>query len=484
MLDLHQDIALACSHLSAAYRGNDVLFGVDFEVTRATIHCITGENGAGKSTLLRVISTLHPPSAGTVSIAISRVSLKPLSLGLVLQHDVLPFAFTVETILQAAALGGINRLLSDTEVSGILTKTGIAAPANSLISCLSLSQRQQVQIACCIAKGAELLLLDEPTSVMTPVESLHFWNVLKGLRALGTTIVVVTHNLEDIVSYSDSVTVLKSGAVSLTSRTHEITTATLLHTMAPDVDPMWPVRTQMSRVESSEHIGTIHKQNGSIPILAKHVHGLAGIGNCGYDDVLTAVALTPVAGVTVLINGVCIDKWSIRKRRCNRIYYLSDERHRDVLSLTSSLCTNSLFGVPVLPGLGRIFIPTTKKLSQIVTRIVETFHVYPKNPAATVQELSGGNQQKFAAGRELSRDAIVWVLNRPTRGLDRISTLQLAHLIRERCVTSGASVLLYSDDIPFLLACCDQITTLRDGEIVDSQPACLWTPVTLVGSIT
>ena len=484
MLDLHQDIALACSHLSAAYREVDVLFGIDFEVKRGTLHCITGENGAGKSTLLRVISKLHLPSAGTVSIAISSVTLKPLSLGLVLQHDVLPFAFTIEAILQAAALAGINRLLSDAEVAGILSKTGVAVPANSLISSLSLSQRQQVQIACCIAKGAELYLLDEPTSVMTPVEALHFWSVLKGLRAVGTTIVVVTHNLDDIVAYSDSVTVLKAGAVSLASRTDKVTAAMLVDMMAPDVDPNRPSRTQVLPAESAVTIGTIYKNKVAIPLLETHVHGLAGIGNCGYDDVLTAVALTPVEGVTVTINGACIDKWSIRKRRCNRIYYLSDERHRDVLSLTSSLYLNSLFGVPVLPGLGQGFIPTIKTLSEIVTQIVETFHVYPKNPALTVQELSGGNQQKFALGRELSRDAVVCVLNRPTRGLDRISTLQLALLIRERCSMSGASVLLYSDDIPFLLACCDQITTLRNGEIVDSQPASSWTPVTLVGSIT
>jgi simple sugar transport system ATP-binding protein len=477
---------------------------VDLTLHRGEVHCLLGENGAGKSTLIGIFSGLLRPDSGTIRIngvetAISspRTALE-LGIGTVPQHSALIPALTV---LENLMLGDSRKLRLDVpgarrRLAELATTLGVHVDADAQASELALGHQQQVEIIKALWRGSHVLILDEPTSMLTPRAIAELGSLLGRLKKQGHAIVFITHKLHEAFSLGDRISILRRGrlagtidALTLRSTPPEELRAEIVHIMfgeeARVVADVAELREELVQGEASARVDTaaetmlelravsvpgegaeVGVHNASLELREGEVLGVAGIDGNGQRALAEVIAghRTPADG-DVLLHGVSVTRLSVSARQKLGLRYVTDDRLGEgivgVLPVGLNLFLKRVGERPFWRR-GRI---QRTLLDQRATELVREFDVRTPSVSTRAATLSGGNVQKMLLARELSFDPQVVVFHKPTYGLDIKTTATVRDQIR-RLARSGGAALVISTDLDELLEICDRIVVLSRDRLV------------------
>jgi simple sugar transport system ATP-binding protein len=480
--------AIGCSHVTVAFGACVANRDVSLSVMRGEVHAVIGENGAGKSTLMRALYGMHPPDAGEVRIGgevLARPSVGEAiarKVGMVHQHFMLVPTLTAaeNVILGREPVRGpfVDARRAEREIGELSERFGLRVEPRRLVSSLSVGEAQRVEIVKVLWRGADVLILDEPTAVLTPLEVGELFGVLRGLVADGKTVILVTHKLDEVLALATRVTVMRRGEVvaSLDPRT---STATELARAMVGRDlaaaPPRPIYSGEARERLRVEALTVTRDDGtralddvSLSVRGGEILGVAGVEGNGQTEL--ALAITGVLpsgaiarGGRVLVDGHDVTRLSVRARQQRGVAHVPEDRHARGVILDFSVADNVRLGREDVDGAA---------LARDTMRIIERLDVRPPEPRATMAALSGGNQQKVVVGRELLRELGVLICAQPTRGVD-VGAIERIHAELAHARVGGKAVLLISADLDELLALSDRIGVLYRGRVagcVDNVP--------------
>ena len=467
--------------LTLGYGSTPVVRDFSLAVCRGEIHALAGENGAGKTTVLKAIRGLLRQSSGEIVLTGTTATDVP-RIAFVLQHDVLPVNMTVASCIQCAAVAN-HQSLNLSTIEQYLNQVGLTVRTHVRVSGLTMHQRQLLQLACALASKPAVLLLDEPTAVMSQPDSIHFWELIRSEVNQGLTVIIATHKLEDITLYCSRVTVMRSGRHVFTQSTPDVSLHDIITGMAPQTVAESHAQAVEKKCIGEHPVIHISTAATSLKVHSNEIHGIAGLDGSGYELVLDAIALTNQNGICVSINDINIDRESVAERRALGISYIPSNRHADAIIGTDSLETNVGYGA--LPNQFSQWVEPINIQQQGLAAqvIVDKYDVRPPVVSAPMDTFSGGNQQKFVVGRELERMNQILVINQPTRGLDRSASAGISRKLRAASQRDKSAILVYSDDLSFLISTCDTISTFSGGRLTQTRPVSDWSEAMLVEAI-
>ncbi|MGI8641896.1 MAG: ABC transporter ATP-binding protein [Pyrinomonadaceae bacterium] len=458
---------------------------VSIKIEKGTIHAIVGENGAGKSTVMRIAYGFYTADGGEILVDGNLVNIKSpedainLGIGMVHQHFMLVDTMTVaENIVLGAETGGAFNLDLDkanADISALSEELRLGVNPKAYIEDLSVGAQQRVELLKALYRNAQLLILDEPTAVLTPQEVEEFFNILRRMRGQGKTIVIITHKLEEVLAISDDVTVMRDGKVVGNVKTSE-TTAKDLARMIVGRDVLLRVeKTDANPGENVLNVQNLSVKNAhgealsaiSFNVRAGEIVGIAGIEGNGQTELIEAIAgLISVSQGSIELFGKDITNVSARKRKELGIAHIPEDRHKRGLLLDFDLAENSMLGVhyrpPVASGIG---ILNQSAIGKRAGEIIKNFDVRPPNPQLSAKSLSGGNQQKLIIGREFELKPKLLLVSQPTRGVD-IGAIEFIHRKLIDLRDSGSAVLLVSAELEEVTALADRLLVISKGKFV------------------
>jgi general nucleoside transport system ATP-binding protein len=468
--------------------------GVSLDVEAGEIHALLGENGAGKTTLMNILYGIYQADSG--EILWKGESLGPhepraaiaRGIGMVHQHFMLVPTMSVSrnVTLGLKSVGHPfpSRRRLDEAVLGISRSYGLGLEPATLVSELSVGEQQRVEILKLLYREAELLILDEPTSVLTPKEAEGLFAILRRIREEGRSVILITHRIPEVLAIADRITVLRDGKLIATKATAECSAADLSRLMigrelkraarAPRSVPAEgrggeeAPGLELRDVRCSRR-GVERLRGASLAVSRGEILGIAGVDGNGQRELAeAAIGLARPGSGSVFIRGRRADGMSVAERKRLGLAYVPDDRHRDALLLGMSLADNYLLEALDLPDLSSWGFVRTSAATAATAAAMADYGIKAPGPAARVGLLSGGNQQKLVLARLLARDPSVIVACQPTRGLD----LGAAEFLRERLLerrAAGAAILLVSADLDELLALSDRIMVMHRGRLGESM---------------
>ncbi|MBC7797739.1 MAG: ABC transporter ATP-binding protein [Pyrinomonadaceae bacterium] len=462
---------------------------VSIAVKGGTIHAIVGENGAGKSTIMKIAYGLYKPDSGEIFVNGEFANINSpadairLKIGMVHQHFMLIETMSVvENIVLGMESGGNFNLDLDAanlKIKRLSDELNLQVNPNAIIENLSVGQQQRIELLKALYADADLLILDEPTAVLSPLEVTEFFGILRRMRESGKTIVIITHKLDEVLAISDFVTVMRDGKV--VGKAGNIATK---DTNARDLARMIVGREVLLRVEkNAAKVGEIvlsvknlsvnnFVKNVSFEIKAGEIVGIAGVEGNGQSELVEAIAgLIKISGGEIKFLTVDISNTSARSRKNSGIAHVPEDRHKRALLMDFDLADNSILGVhykqPISTANGFLsFGSIGRKVSQIIS----DFDVRPADKALPIRTLSGGNQQKLVIGREFDIKPKLLLVSQPTRGVD-IGAIEFIHRKLIELRDAGAAILLVSAELEEVLSLSDRILIIRAGEIVGETKA-------------
>lgn len=468
--------------------------GADLEVQNGAIHALVGENGAGKSTLMKVLSGMLASDAGTIEVGgrdvtgWSTAQAIAAGVGMVHQHFMLVPTLTVaENVVlgrEPVSVGTFDRARAVREVEELSRQSGLIVPADRVVADLSVGEAQRVEILKTLYRGARILLLDEPTAVLSPPEVTELWNVLRRVRDAGTTIVLITHKLDEVMAVTERITVMRQGATVARMETRETTPEGIAHAM---VGRKVELSVRGARVRSevdarSEGRGALAIRDlvvrgarveravdsVSFSVAAGEILGIAGVEGNGQTELIEAIAgLRRVASGRIDLGGREITSMTVRERSDAGLSHIPEDRHQRGLILEYSVADNLILGQQHrFSGRG---VMDRAAISSNATRQADAFDIRPRDGALAVRTLSGGNQQKVVIARELSRDFIALLASQPTRGVD-VGAIEFIHDALRKARDAGKAILLVSAELREILALSDRIAVMYRGRIVTTMP--------------
>lgn len=463
---------------------------VSLDLMAGEVHAIIGENGAGKSTLMKVLYGLHPADVGTITIAGREVRItRPteamrLGLGMVHQHFMLVDTLTVaENIVLGrephGPLGAFAPRRAERLVRELSERYRLPVDPRARVNQLSVGEQQRVEILKALHHGARVLILDEPTAVLTPQEVDELFAVLRDLRDAGTTIVLITHKLAEVKALADRVTVMRAGRVVGGGAAAEFSIDALAELMvgrvpAPlgaraDRAPGEP-RLEARRLSVRSSRGLRVVEDLSLTVRAGEIVGLAGVEGNGQHELIECLAgLRPAERGTVWIDGREVTMLGVRGAHAAGLAHIPADRLRRGLVADLTSAENLVLGrqreLAHGPWLGG------PSLVEAAREPLTAHDVRPADPTARAGRLSGGNQQKLVVARELGRDARALIAAHPTRGVD-LGAIDAIHRRLLAARDAGLAVLLVSSELSEILALADRIVVMTGGRIVhETTPA-------------
>jgi simple sugar transport system ATP-binding protein len=458
---------------------------VDITVVPGTIHAIVGENGAGKSTAMRIAYGFYTADSGEVLLnGQARRIQRPLDaiaagVGMVHQHFMLVGTMTVaENIVLGAESGTPFTLDLDEAARRIRALSDtfkLSVDPHALIEDLSVGEQQRVELLKALYRNAQLLILDEPTAVLTPQEVEEFFAILRGMREQGKTIVIITHKLGEVLSLSDAVTVMRDGKVVGRVETKETSAAELARLMVGrdvllrvEKPPATPGNVMLSVRHLSVGAGSSRILNGvTFDVRAGEIVGIAGVEGNGQSELVEAIAgLVDPALVSgeMTLDGVSLTGLDARARRERGIAHIPEDRHRRGLLLEFGLDENAILGVHYRPPITSGVMINEREVRRRAADIIQRFDVRPPNPALPARALSGGNQQKLIIGREFELKPRLLLVAQPTRGVD-IGAIEFIHRKLVALRDAGCAVLLVSAELEEVMSLSDRLLVIHDGRI-------------------
>ena len=464
-------------------RFGDVLANdhIDIKVEPGTIHAIVGENGAGKSTAMRIAYGFYTADSGEILVdgevrAIRRpLDAIALGIGMVHQHFMLVDTMTVaENIVLGAETGGSVRLEMDearARVRALSAELGLSVDPDALVEHLSVGQQQRVELLKALYRNARLLILDEPTAVLTPQEVEEFFAILRKMRERGTTIVIITHKLAEVLSISDAVTVMRDGKVVGRVKTKDTSAAELARLMVGR-DVLLHVEKGPARpgavVLSARNLSVGGALSSvSFDVRAGEIVGIAGVEGNGQRELIETIAgLVNPALVSgeLLFEDRPLAGLDARARRERGLAHIPEDRHRRGLLLEFGLDENAILGVHYRPPVATGAMVNEREVKRRTADIIQRFDVRPPNPALPARALSGGNQQKLVIGREFELPPKLLLVAQPTRGVD-IGAIEFIHRKLVALRDAGCAVLLVSAELEEVISLSDRLLVVHKGRI-------------------
>ena len=472
--------ALRVAGITKSFGASKALTEVSFDVAPGEVHALVGENGAGKSTLVKIITGILEPNAGRIELYgepvrfATPVEARRAGVAAVYQDPKLfPHLDVAENISMGAtpvtALGAIDRKAVVARARKSLARIGVHIDPHALIAELSVAELQFVEIARALDADLKLLILDEPTSSLTPAEAQKLFQIVRDLRDNGTAIIFITHRLEELALIADAVTILRDGRHVVTRPAGELSRAEIVRTMVGrPLESMFAGRTkrtpgrELLRVEGLTREGAF--SNVSFALRAGEIVGMAGLVGSGRSEIAQACfGLAPPTAGRVVIDGVPVTPRSPKQMLALGLAYLPEDRDGMGLIMSAPIVSNVT--LPILERLARLGLIDDAAGRRIAAKAVETYHVRTTGVDQLVSDLSGGNRQKVAFARWLSTQPKVLILDEPTHGVDVGSKAQI-HRIIAQLADDGLAILVISSDLPEVLGVSDRVLVVAEGELV------------------
>ena len=463
---------------------------VDFSVRAGEIHALVGENGAGKSTLMNILYGLIPPDSGEIHINGRQVHITgpreaiAIGIGMVHQHFMLIPVFSVgENIMlgrePVAAYGFYDRARARKLINDLTKTYGLALDPEARMGDLPVGLQQRAEIVKVLYRGADILILDEPTGVLTPQESKELFRVLRDLVKAGKTIIFISHKLNEVLEISDRITVMRRGKVVghlVTKDTNEEEIATMMVGRAVllrvDKKPAKPgaVVMRVENVSANSDQGVPALRGISFELRAGEILGIAGVEGNGQSELMEVLAGTRRAtGGRVLLGEREITTYDARTERDAGVAFIPEDRRGAGLVLTFSIAENTILGRERSPRFSwREIVLKLVAIRDWARRLVKEFDVRTPSIDVAVRNLSGGNQQKVIVAREIGSEPKVLLAAQPTRGVD-IGAIEFIHrrIVQER--DGGTAVLLVSAELDEVRSLSDRIAVMYEGRIVSIE---------------
>jgi len=461
---------------------------IDLEVKRGTVHGIVGENGAGKSTLMSILYGFYHADSGEIVVGGQPVIINNssdalhLGIGMVHQHFMLVDNFTViENVILGAEDSALLRPSVDKarrELTRLAEEYGLNVPPDALVEDLSVGQQQRVEILKALYRGADILILDEPTGVLTPAEADHLFKVLETLRNEGKTIILITHKLREIMAITDRVSVMRQGEMVKTLETSETSPEQLAELMVGrrvllrvHKEPANPgdVKLEVKDLVVADDQGTERVKGVSFTVRAGEILGIAGVAGNGQSELLETIAgMRPANGGTITLNGeevTAADEDYAAFLRRKGLAHVPEDRLRMGLVTNFYEWENAILGYHDEPRYGSGLMLDIKAAKAEAKRHIEKFDIRPANTDLKTANFSGGNQQKIVLAREMERDPDVLIVGQPTRGVD-IGAIEFIHNQIIKMRDAGKAIVLVSVELDEIRSLSDRIVVLFDGQIV------------------
>jgi ABC-type uncharacterized transport system ATPase subunit len=464
---------------------------VDLDVRRGEVHALLGENGAGKSTLMNILYGLYKADAGEIRVrgrVISSTSAKEAiqaGIGMVHQHFML---IPVMTVAENIVLGNepvregllLDERGAEERVRELSRQFGLAVDPGALVSDITVGQQQRVEILKALYRGADILILDEPTAVLTPQEATELFGIVRSLQADGKSIIFISHKLNEVLEIADRITVLRRGKKIETVPREGATQESLARAMVGrdvllrvDKPPAQPgdVLLAVEDLHVVDDRGIEKVRGVSFAVRAGEIVGIAGVDGNGQTELIDALAgLRRGEHGTIAVAGRQLWHATAREMLDAGLGHIPEDRQRRGLVLEFTIAENIAlhdYAEPPDAKWGWLF---PSKLIERARRLIREFDVRGGGPLTRAGALSGGNQQKVVAAREIARDPKVLIAAQPTRGLD-VGAIEYLHrrLVEER--EEGRAILLVSLELDEIMSLSDRILVLYEGEIVGEHGA-------------
>ena len=463
---------------------------IDLKVSRGSIHGIIGENGAGKSTLMSILYGFYQADKGEIRIGGTPVQIKDSQtaiangIGMVHQHFMLVENFSVLENVMLGAEGGAllarGRAAARAELKRLESEYGLEVDPDAIIEELPVGLQQRVEILKAMYRGADILILDEPTGVLTPSEADHLFKILGVLRDQGKTVILITHKLREIMAITDTVSVMRRGEMVATVKTADTSVEQLAELMVGRrvllrvekgaADP-GAVVLSVRNLTVKDSRGVTMVDNVSFDVRAGEIVGIAGVAGNGQSELLEAIAgiRAPSSG-EILIDGQPIAKASPARLRELGLAHIPEDRHHMGLVLKFEEYENSILGYHRDPKYGKGALLDLDAIRRDAAEKIEKYDIRPPNCRLKTANFSGGNQQKIVVAREIERDPKLLLIGQPTRGVD-IGAIEFIHRRIIDMRDQGKALLLVSVELDEIRALSDRILVMFAGQVVGEKPA-------------
>ncbi len=476
----HNDELVLMKDITKVYGSQEVLKRVSFDLRRGEVHCLVGENGAGKSTLIKILSGAVTPEDGEIFINGQQASdLTPrsaMSLGIstVYQDAELVDSLTVadnvflgdERLFRFPPI--VNSRLQVSEARRIIDTLQMKLPADVFVEELSAAQKQELQIVKALYRNADIIIMDEPTSSLGQEETRALMKIVRSLKERGMGVIYISHHLEEIFEIGDRVTILKDGQHMGTHSISEVDMDLVIRKMvgrkASSFFSRKPVEIGETQVEIDGLTQTNVIEDVSFSVRAGEIFGIGGLVGSGRSELVNLIfgAEKPDRG-TVYINGRRVKPKSPRRAIRAGMGLVTEDRKRlgilvgrDIVE-NMAVVHNEVFKGPLIDG---------KEEDRLTNKMVNELSIVASSEDQTLEELSGGNQQKVIIGRWLLDDATLYIFDEPTKGVDIGAKEQIYDLLVE-LAERGKSIIMISSDMPELISMSDRIGIMREGHMVE-----------------
>jgi ABC-type uncharacterized transport system ATPase subunit len=473
---------------------------IELRVARGEVHAIVGENGAGKSTLMKTLYGMHRPDEGEILVDGRPVTFRSpadaitAGIGMVHQHFMLADNLTVleNVVLGAEKAHGIGEKARH-RIRDISDRYSLGLDPDTLVEDLGVGDRQRVEIAKVLYRGAKTLILDEPTAVLVPQEVDELFGNLAELKREGLTVIFISHKLDEVRKVADSITVIRRGTTVGTADPATTSAKQLAELMVGAELPTPQTRTstvrdvpvlQLRGVTVSAPGGRALVDDVSLTVREGEVVGIAGVEGNGQAELVDAVmGLRPLAAGSIVLGSDDIAAWSTRRRREQGLGFIPEDRHRQGMLLDAPLWENRILGHQTRPPAVKGAFIDRKGARADTARIMREYDVRAPSPDTAAIALSGGNQQKLIVGREMSAAPRLLIAAHPTRGVDVGAQSVIWELLKD-ARAEGMGIVLVSADLDELIGLSDTLHVMLRGALVATLDPASLTPEELGSHMT
>jgi len=464
---------------------------ISIRVAHGAIHGIIGENGAGKSTLMSILYGFYKADKGEIFIDGKKTQIPDsqaaiaAGIGMVFQHFKLVENFTIlENVVLGAEDGPLLRpslAKARKQLTELSQEYELNVDPDALVEDIGVGMRQRVEILKALYRKADILILDEPTGVLTPAEADHLFRILRGLRNEGKTVILITHKLREIMDVTDTVSVMRRGEMTATVKTADTSPADLAERMVGRkvllrVDKT-PAKTGATVLDVRDlrvidEAGVERVKSISFDVKAGEILGIAGVAGNGQSELLEVLGGYAKATGAITVNGKEIDlsgKYSDgQSRRADGIAHVPEDRQSEGLIMDFYAWENMAFGYHNDPKYQRGILMDNAAIRTDTEGKIERFDIRPANGWLTAKNFSGGNQQKIVLAREIERNPDLLLVGQPTRGVD-IGAIEFIHQQIVALRDAGKAILLVSVELEEILSLSDRIAVMFDGRIMGER---------------
>ncbi len=462
---------------------------INLRVAAGSVHGIVGENGAGKSTLMSIVYGFYEADSGEIRIKGNPVRIRSSQdainhgIGMVHQHFMLVETLSVLDNVMLGAEGGAllaaGQARARAAMADLGTRYGLAVDADAIVGDLTVGLQQRVEIIKALYRGADILILDEPTAVLTPPEADQLFELTKVLKAQGKTVILITHKLREIMHATDTVSVMRRGEMVATLETARTSPPEIAEAMVGrrvllkvEKKPATPGRVllEVKNLTVRDGMGVMRLDHASFSIRAGEIVGVAGVSGNGQSELLEAIAGMRAATGDIRVDGeaVNLSRPDPAALRARRLFHVPEDRHRCGIVLPFAASESGILGHHTDALYQRGPLIDHGAITRDQSAKMQAYDVRPPLPDLRSSKFSGGNQQKIVLAREMEHDPLVLLIGQPTRGVD-IGAIEFIHKRIIAMRDAGAAILLVSVELEEIMSLSDRIIAICGGRITGER---------------